>query len=79
MALNPPEIVDRTILADPVGFGTEVHIALRIIMLPILGERLVRPSRKGTENLLKTLFFDPASVNEEMIARALEIGGLPGL
>jgi pimeloyl-ACP methyl ester carboxylesterase len=78
VAASRPDMVGRLVLVDPVGFGTAVHMMLRTVSLPLLGERVMRPSRKGIENMLKTLFLDPLTVTQEMTDNSFEIASLPG-
>ncbi len=73
-----PDMVEKLVLVDPAGFGTESHILLRLISVPSLGEILVRPSRKGTTKVLTALFYDPSVVTKEMVEVGFEIACLPG-
>lgn len=78
LAFSSADMVDKLVLVDAAGFGTEVNIAFRLITVPFIGECLSRPSRKGSENMLRTLFFDPSMITEEMIDFGLELALLPG-
>ena len=78
VACSRPDMVDKLVLVDAAGFGTKANIAFRLVSIPFLGERLIRSSRKATQNVLRTLFHDPSLVTEEMIDFALEIAGRPG-
>lgn len=78
LAFSSADMVDKLVLVDAAGFGTEVNIAFRLITVPFIGERLSRPSRKGSEKMLRTLFFDPSMITEEMIDFGLELALLPG-
>jgi pimeloyl-ACP methyl ester carboxylesterase len=78
MAFSRPNMLDKLVLVDALGFGTRAHVALRLMALPFIGERMIRPSRKGTKNLFKTAFFNPAVLTEEMIDFVIETAGLPG-
>jgi 4,5:9,10-diseco-3-hydroxy-5,9,17-trioxoandrosta-1(10),2-diene-4-oate hydrolase len=46
--------------------------------LPLLGEILSKPSRGGTERILRECVYDPALITEEVIAMYYRIGSLPG-
>jgi len=78
LAFSCTDMVEKLVLVDAAGFGTKVHIALRLITIPFIGECISRPSRKGTEKFLKTAFFDESMITEEMIDFGLEMANLPG-
>jgi pimeloyl-ACP methyl ester carboxylesterase len=78
LAFSRPDMVDNIVLVDSGGFGTQVHINFRLVTLPLIGERLIHPSRKGTIAVLNTIFFDPSVITEEMIDVGQEIATLPG-
>jgi pimeloyl-ACP methyl ester carboxylesterase len=73
-----PDKVDKLVLVNSAGLGKEVSILFRLPTLPILGELLTRPSRKGTANLLKACVHDPAVVTDELIELAYSLAVLPG-
>ena len=66
-ALKYPDQVEKLVLEASGGLGKEVSITLRIMSLPVLGEYFVRPSRKGSEDYLKMLFYDQDLITAEMI------------
>jgi 4,5:9,10-diseco-3-hydroxy-5,9,17-trioxoandrosta-1(10),2-diene-4-oate hydrolase len=70
--------VDRLVLVDSGGLGKEVSLLLRLLTLPLAGELLSRPSRKGTAQLWQEVFFDPAMVTEEWVDLYYELDCLPG-
>jgi pimeloyl-ACP methyl ester carboxylesterase len=73
-----PDKVDKLVLVNSAGLGTEASILFRLPALPILGELLTRPSRKGTANLLKACVHDPAVVTDELIELGYSLAVLPG-
>jgi pimeloyl-ACP methyl ester carboxylesterase len=73
-----PDKVDKLVLVNSAGLGKEGSILFRLPALPILGELLTRPSRKGTANLLKACVHDPAVVTDELIELAYSLAVLPG-
>jgi 4,5:9,10-diseco-3-hydroxy-5,9,17-trioxoandrosta-1(10),2-diene-4-oate hydrolase len=73
-----PDKVDKLVLVNSAGLGKEGSILFRLPTLPILGELLTRPSRKGTANLLKACVHDPAVVTDELIELAYSLAVLPG-
>ena len=77
-ALQYPDQVEKLVLAASGGLGKEVSIYLRIMTIPILGEYLVRPSRKGSAELQKLLFFDHGLINDEWIEEDYQMSLQPG-
>ena len=73
-----PDKVDKLVLVNSAGLGKEASIFFRLPALPILGELLTRPSRKGTANLLKACVHDPAVVTDELIELGYSLAVLPG-
>ncbi len=77
-ALQYPQQVEKMVLADSAGLGKEVSINLRIASLPILGELFGRPSRKGSAQLARQLFFNQELITDQMIEEEYEMSSLPG-
>src|SRR4030042_1874487 len=50
-ALEYPDKVDKLVLVDNAGMGKDVISDFRLCSLPVLGEILIRPSRKGSDRL----------------------------
>jgi len=73
-----PDKVDKLVLVNSAGLGKEVSLLFRLPTLPIIGELLTRPSRKGTANLLKECVHDPAVVTDELIELGYSLAALPG-
>ena len=73
-----PDRIEKLVLAASGGLGKEVSIYLRIMTLPILGEYFVRPSRSGSEDLQKMLFYDQDLIIDEWIEEDYQMSLLPG-
>ena len=73
-----PEQVEKLVLEASGGLGKEVSIYLRIMTLPILGEYFVRPSRKGSEDLQKEIFYDRDLITDEWIEEDYQMSNQPG-
>lgn len=78
LAMQSPERARALVLVDSAGLGKEVALPLRLMSLPILGEVLGRPGRASANQMLKSIFFDPVFVTEEMIDVTIELASLPG-
>ena len=77
-ALQYPHQVEKMVLADPAGLGKEISINLRIASLPILGELFTRPSRKGSAQATRGLFYNQDLITDQMIEEFYEISALAG-
>src|SRR4030042_1049591 len=77
-ALQYPHQVEKMVLADSAGLGKKVAIYLRIGSLPILGELFTRPSRKGSAQLSRRLFYNQDLITNQMIQEGYEMSSLPG-
>jgi 4,5:9,10-diseco-3-hydroxy-5,9,17-trioxoandrosta-1(10),2-diene-4-oate hydrolase len=77
-AIQYPDQVYRLVLVDSGGLGKEVSLLLRLLTLPLAGEWLSRPSRKGAAQLWEEAFHDPALVTEEWVDLYYELDSLPG-
>ena len=73
-----PDQVEKLVLEASGGLGKEVSIYLRIMTLPILGEYFVRPSRKGSEDLQKEIFYDRDLITDEWIEEDYQMSNQPG-
>jgi len=65
--LEYPHKVDRLVPVDSGGFGTYTPFSNRIVTLPVIGELLTRPDRKGTHRFLKSLVYDPGILDDAFI------------
>ena len=77
-AIQFPDQVDKLVLVDSAGLGKQVGLLLRLLTLPLVGEWLSRPSRKGAAQLWEEAFYDPALVTEEWVELYYELDSLPG-
>ena len=77
-AIQFPEQLDKLVLVDSGGLGTEGSLALRLLTLPLVGEWMSRPSRKGVAQSWEDAFYDAALVTEEWVELYYELDSLPG-
>jgi len=77
-ALQYPHQVEKMVLADSAGLGKDVWINFRIGSLPILGELFGRPSRQGSAQFFKQLFYNQDLITDHMIEEGYEMSSLPG-
>ena len=73
-----PHKVEKLCLVDNAGMGSELILDLRLMTIPLLGELLTRPSRKGTAALLKKIVYDPAIVTDDIVTLGYNLFTLPG-
>jgi 4,5:9,10-diseco-3-hydroxy-5,9,17-trioxoandrosta-1(10),2-diene-4-oate hydrolase len=77
-ALQFPDQVDKLVLVNSAGLGKELTIFFRLPTLPLIGEWLTRPSRKGAAQLLEEAFYDSALVTDALIDLDYEMAAQPG-
>jgi len=73
-----PDIVERLILVAPMGFGPEIHPAIRLMQVPMIGPLLGRPSLSGTRRLLQTLIAKRELITEDLVRETFELQRQPG-
>lgn len=79
LALEHPERVSALVLADSAGFSRHVPSALRLAMLPGIGEVLVRPSPLLANWILRRCYCDASLITEEMTRILGAVLDEPGL
>jgi pimeloyl-ACP methyl ester carboxylesterase len=72
-----PERVDRLVLVDSMGFGSEISLGIRLITLPAI-VNLLRPRRWMIPAMLKSNFYDGNSLPPEWIEFRYPIFAIPG-
>jgi len=73
-----PDLVERLILVAPMGFGPEIHPAIRLMQVPVIGALLGRPSPAGTRRLLETLIAKRELVTDDLVRETFELQSQPG-
>lgn len=73
-----PDRVASLVLVAPAGVGRETAVNMRLATVPLLGEILTRPSRKGLAMLWRGAFHDAALATPEMIEKKFALAGMPG-
>jgi 4,5:9,10-diseco-3-hydroxy-5,9,17-trioxoandrosta-1(10),2-diene-4-oate hydrolase len=73
-----PHKVQKLVLVASAGLGKELYLPFRLCTLPLLGERLTRPSQKGTAQLLNDAVYDPALVTDDWVELGYQLAVLPG-
>jgi pimeloyl-ACP methyl ester carboxylesterase len=73
-----PEKVDKLVLVSSAGLGREVHLAFRLSSLPLIGNWLSRPSRKGTAQFLTDCYFDQDLITDELVEFNYQLASQPG-
>lgn len=72
-----PDRVDRLVLVDSMGFGSEISLGIRLIVLPGV-VNLLRPGRWMIPAMLKSNFYDGSSLPPEWIEFRYPIFAMPG-
>ena len=77
-AIQFPDKVEKLVLANAAGLGKELTLTLRLLTLPLIGEFLSKPSRKGTTRFLKECVYDSALITDELVETFYQMSILPG-
>jgi 4,5:9,10-diseco-3-hydroxy-5,9,17-trioxoandrosta-1(10),2-diene-4-oate hydrolase len=78
VAAQAPERVEKIVLVDPVGLGRGVSPVMRLMTVPVIGNVLTKPSRKGVERQMRLCLYDPSQARDDFIDLVAAIGTLPG-
>jgi pimeloyl-ACP methyl ester carboxylesterase len=76
--LQFPEKVNKLVLVDSAGLGKEVIWTLRLMSLPLVGELISYPSRKGVEIFFKLAVRNQALVTKDFVDLYYNIFSQPG-
>ncbi len=77
-ALEFRKKVDKLVLVSSEGLGQEASLMFRIMSIPLIGELLAHPGRKGTEKLYKECVYHKNVITDEMIDLGYKIASIPG-
>jgi 4,5:9,10-diseco-3-hydroxy-5,9,17-trioxoandrosta-1(10),2-diene-4-oate hydrolase len=77
-ALQYPQKVEKLVLVDNAGMGKDVILDFKLCSLPLLGELLIRPSRRTTAGLWKKIVYNSSLVTEKLIKDSYALAALPG-
>jgi 4,5:9,10-diseco-3-hydroxy-5,9,17-trioxoandrosta-1(10),2-diene-4-oate hydrolase len=77
IAIGFPSKVEKLVLVNNAGMGREVILDLKLCSLPIVGELLSRPSRKGIARLWRKIVFDSSLITDEFVEEGYQLGILP--
>jgi 4,5:9,10-diseco-3-hydroxy-5,9,17-trioxoandrosta-1(10),2-diene-4-oate hydrolase len=77
-AIDFPGKVEKLVLVDNAGMGRGVILDFKVASLPLIGEFLTRPSRKGTARLWKKVVYDSSLVTEKLVEEGYGLFTLPG-
>ncbi|MCK5210978.1 MAG: alpha/beta fold hydrolase [Cyclobacteriaceae bacterium] len=77
-ALQFPKKLNKLILVCSSCLGKEISILFRIASIPIIGEILTRPSRRGMYKFYKEIVYDKSLVTDEFIELGYQMSSLPG-
>jgi pimeloyl-ACP methyl ester carboxylesterase len=76
-AIQFPDKLEKLVVESGAALGKGVTRLFRLSSLPVIGELLTRPSRKGTATLLKEVAYDPALITDELIELYYQLFSLP--
>ncbi len=76
--LRFPDKLEKLVLVTSWGFGSDTPLIFRFIKLPIIGELIMRPNRRLTARVWKSMVYDPALITDEMVEMYYQMASLPG-
>ena len=77
-AIQFPDKLEKLVVESGVGLGKGIATFFRFFTIPLIGELVSRPSRRGTAWLLKQMVHDPAVITDEMLELYYQLSSLPG-
>ena len=76
-AISHPQRVEGLVLVDAAGLGRQMAWFLRLASLPILGELLHAPNVRNTRNMIKSVFYEPRYVSQELVKELVAVRNTP--
>lgn len=67
IAINYPKIVESLILVGSAGFKTNIPFHFRLFSLPIFGELMVKPNKRGLKHALKRSAYKKQVISNELV------------
>jgi pimeloyl-ACP methyl ester carboxylesterase len=77
-AFQFPEKLEKLVLVNSWGLGKEAPFITRLGTLPIIGDLIMRPSRKSAVMIMKMCVYDPSVLTDEMVEDLYRRMSLPG-
>lgn len=77
-SLRYPERVRTLVLSGSAGLGRDISVLMRLAALPLAGEWLPLPRRKGIEYVLKRCVFNPEVITDDLVELYYRYLSLPG-
>lgn len=78
LTIQFPSSVAKLVLVDSAALGREVNFSFRLAAIPIIGELLTRPSRKGVARLWRQIIYDSTLVTDKLVEETYQLASLPG-
>ncbi|MGD2253395.1 MAG: alpha/beta fold hydrolase [Anaerolineales bacterium] len=72
-----PEQVEALVLVSSAGFGSGVPLMLRVAALPVVGELLLRPTRRAAKRIMKGILYDPDRIPDSILDVGFEMFSTP--
>lgn len=76
-ALSYPQRVERLVLVSAAGLGRPLAWFLRLTSLPLVGELFHIPNVRNTRNMIKSLFYDPRPLRDDLVEELVQARNTP--
>ena len=76
-SLAYPHRVERLVLVNPAGLGRQLPWFLRFSSLPILGKLLHIPNVLNSRNMMKSIFYEPKPIVDDVAQELMKVRNLP--
>ena len=76
-ALIYPERVSGLVMVDRAGLGRPLAWFLRLASLPLLGWLMMTPNVRNYRNMIKSVFYEPRPLNEELESELVQTRNAP--
>ena len=76
-ALAYPHRLERLVLVDAGGLGRQLAWFLRFASLPLLGELLQTPNVRNPRNLIKSVFYEPQDLSDDLMMELMWARNIP--
>jgi pimeloyl-ACP methyl ester carboxylesterase len=79
LAVDHPDRPEKLVLIASGGLSRRLALSLRLLTVPVLGEILATPSRRGSYNGIAFMVYDPGIIQREWVDLDYTMTVIPGV